>query len=331
VDVSSPGIPSGHFYNSCISGNWTQHHVTAFDCPHLSEDYITDIRNTYGENSALYRSMVLADFGGLEEQVVINFSSIAELDKVEIEHIPDNYNIAGLDLSAGGDEQVVVIRNGNKVIGVEAFKFADTTVLLDKLADVFYKYDLDNAESIIYGDAGGLGKPILDQLNRDGWNVRYILNQAAPYNKLAYLNRGAELWFSLGKHIENGEIILPQDTTLRKQLASRYYMVTPQNKIQLESKRQAKAKGHTSPDRADAFVLAFADYRGVIPQRYATRDVVQYELNEIDEVEPSTHSTLRGRLNRPLENATKFKSSGWSDEIIYEVEQLNERLLENAK
>jgi hypothetical protein len=99
----------------------------------------------------------------------------------------------------------------------------------------------------------------------------------------------------------------------------------------LESKRQAKAKGHTSPDRADAFVLAFADYRGVIPQRYATRDVVQYELNEIDEVEPSTHSTLRGRLNRPLENATKFKSSGWSDEIIYEVEQLNERLLENAK
>jgi hypothetical protein len=330
IDVSSPGLPSGHFYNACVGGSWRHHHITAFDCPHLSEDYISDIRNTYGENSALYRSMVLADFGGLEEQVVINFSAIAELDSMEIEHAPDNYNIAGLDLSAGGDEQVVVVRNGNKVIGVEAFKYADTTVLLDKLGEVFYKYDLDNPNSVIYGDAGGLGKPILDQLRRDGWPVNYVLNQAAPYNKLAYLNRGAELWFSVGKHIENCEIILPKDTTLRKQLASRYYTITPQNKIQLESKRQAKAKGHASPDRADAFVLAFADYRGVMPQRYVSRDVVQYELNEISEPEPERHSSLRARLQRPRETHKRFKSTGWSDEIIYEVEQMNQRLLENA-
>ena len=96
----------------------------------------------------------------------------------------------------------------------------------------------------------------------------------------------------------------------------------------MESKRQAKAKGHASPDRADAFVLAFADYRGVMPQRYVTRDVVQYELNEIAEHQPKQHSSLRARLQRPYE--THFKSTGWSDDIIYEVEQMNERLLENA-
>ena len=325
IDVSSPGLPTGHFYNTCVGGIWKQHHVTAFDCPHLSQDYITDIRDTYGENSALYRSMVMAEFGGLEEQVVINFSTIAELDKYEIEHIDEPYNVAGLDLSAGGDEQVVVIRNGNKVIGVEAFKFHDTTVLVEKLAEVFYKYDLDNAQSVIYGDAGGLGKPILDQLNRDGWNVNYVLNQAVPYNKLAYLNRGAELWYSIARHIENAEIIIPTDVTLRKQLASRYYTITPQNKIQLESKRQAKAKGHASPDRADAFVLAFANYRGILPSRVAAREpVVQYELNEISEPEPDRNPTLESRLRRDFQ--PYFKSSGWSDEIIEEVEQLNERL-----
>ena len=325
IDVSSPGLPTGHFYNACVGGIWGQHHVTAFDCPHLSEDYITDIRDTYGENSALYRSMVLAEFGGMEEQVVINFSTIAELDKYEIEHFEEPYNIAGLDLSAGGDEQVVVVRNGNKVIGVEAFKFHDTTILVEKLAEVFYKYDLDNAQSVIYGDAGGLGKPILDQLRRDGWNINYVLNQAAPYNKLAYLNRGAELWYSIARHIENAEIIIPTDVTLRKQLASRYYAITPQNKIQLESKRQAKSKGHASPDRADAFVLAFADYRGMLPSRVAAKaPVVQYELNEISEPEPDRHPTLESRLRRDFQ--PHFKPTGWSDEIIEEVEQLNERL-----
>ena len=329
IDVSSPGLPTGHFYNACVGGIWGQHHVTAFDCPHLSEDYITDIRDTYGENSALYRSMVMAEFGGLEEQVVINFSTIAELDKYEIEHVEEPYNIAGLDLSAGGDEQVVVVRNGNKVIGVEAFKFHDTTILVEKLAEVFYKYDLDNAQSVIYGDAGGLGKPILDQLRRDGWNVNYVLNQAAPYNKLAYLNRGAELWYSIARHVENAEIIIPTDVTLRKQLASRYYAITPQNKIQLESKRQAKAKGHASPDRADAFVLAFADYRGILPSRVASREpVVQYELNEISEPEPERHATLESRLRRNFQ--PYFRPAGWSDEIIEEVEQLNERLAANG-
>jgi len=330
VDVSSPGLPSGHFYNSCVSGKWKQHHVTAFDCPHLSDDYIEDVRDMYGESSALYRSMVLADFGGLEEQVVINFSTIAEADSYDIEHVEESYNIAGLDLSAGGDEQVVVIRNGNKIIGVEAFRFQDTTVLLEKLAEVFYEYDLDNSNSVIYGDAGGLGKPILDQLNRDGWPVKYVLNQAAPYNKLAYLNRGAELWYSIKHHIENFEIIIPQDTTLRKQLASRYYAITPANKIQLESKRQAKAKGHESPDRADAFVLAFADYRGIVPQRVASRDVVQYKLNDITEEQQNTSVTLEGRLKRPARNTPYFAPTGWSDEIILEVEQLNERLAERG-
>ena len=68
-----------------------------------------------------------------------------------------------------------------------------------------------------------------------------------------------------------------------------------------------------------------------MPQRYAARDTVQYELNDIDEPVPEQHSTLRARLNRPKDQHKSFKSTGWSDEIIYEVEQLNERLLENAK
>ena len=266
VDVSSPGPPSGHFYNMCTGGNWKQYHVTAFDCPHLSEEYIAEIKDSYGETSALYKSMIMAEFGGMDEQVVINHQKLVDLDKHEIEHLEEEYNVAGLDLSAGGDEQVLVIRNGNKTLAVEAFNFRDTVALINHLEHLFRKYKLDHEQSIIYGDAGGLGKPILDQLKAQ-WNVIYVLNQAKPYNNLAYLNRGAELWFSVGKLIEYGEIMVPRESKLRKQLASRYFVVTPQNKLQLESKKQARSKGHVSPDRADAFVLAFADYRGIKPKK----------------------------------------------------------------
>jgi hypothetical protein len=87
-----------------------------------------------------------------------------ELDEVEIDHKAAEQNTAGLDLSAGGDEQVLAVRNGNQLIALESFKFTDTVVLIEHLEKLFYKYNLDNQDAIIYGDAGGLGKPILDTL-----------------------------------------------------------------------------------------------------------------------------------------------------------------------
>lgn len=232
--------------------------------------------------------MILADFGGLEEQVVINFQQLVDLDNVEVDRLESEYNIAGLDLSAGGDEQVLAIRNGNELIALESFRFTDTVVLIEHLEKLFYKYSLDNQNAIIYGDAGGLGKPILDTLRANNWPVKYVLNQAKPRNELAYLNRGAETWFNMAKLIENKEIIVPKYTTLRKQLASRYYTVTPQNKLQLESKKVAKSKGRNSPDHADAFVLAFCDYAPT--KKRGQR--VKYKLNKCELKQESKVFTL---------------------------------------
>ena len=305
VDVSSPGIPSGHFYNTCVGSTWKHYHITAFDCPHLSGSYIEEIKESYGDNSNLYKSMILAEFGGMEEQVVINWQQIQDLDKLEVEHISEIRNTGGLDLSAGGDEQVLVVRNGNKTIALEAFQFKDTAVLINHLENLFEKYNLN----IIYGDAGGLGRPILDQL-RDNWNIKYVLNQAKPYNTLAYLNRGAELWFTLGKLIECGDIILPQDSKLQKQLASRYYVVTPNNKLQLESKKQARSKGHPSPDRADAFVLAFADYRGKTPKKF--------KIKKKEKADLKPPFTIGGYFNK-----TSPHETNWLDDEIQQLQELS--------
>jgi len=321
VDVSSPGIPDGHFYNACVGNVWKQYHVTAFDCPHLSQDYIDDVKNAYGENSTLYRSMILADFGGLEEQVVINFQQLVELDEVEIDHKAAEQNTAGLDLSAGGDEQVLAVRNGNQLIALESFKFTDTVVLIEHLEKLFYKYNLDNADAVIYGDAGGLGKPILDTLKANNWPVKYVLNQAKPRNELAYLNRGAETWFNVAKLIENKEIIIPKYSTLRKQLASRYYMVTPQNKLQLESKKVAKSKGRKSPDQADAFVLAFCDY-------YPTKTRgkrVKYKLNKCEpKTERKVFTLNQARHNNRIKHLLPKRDPVAQEFLLEEIRALQE-------
>ena len=60
------------------------------------------------------------------------------------------------------------------------------------------------------------------------------------------------------------------------------------------------------------------------------RDVVQYTLNDITEEPQNANVTLEGRLKRPARNTPYFAAAGWSDEIILEVEQLNERLAERG-
>lgn len=276
VDVSSPGLPIGHFFNRCttatkregcssLHNGWLEYHVTAYDCPHLSKQYIEDCKNDYGgENSWLFKTMVLAEFGTTDDMVVIGYHKVWNaINNTTIGHLKEEFNVGGLDLSAGGDETVLVVRNGNKVIAIEGFKFDDTSATLNNLESLFRKHNLVSNDSPIYGDAGGLGKPLLDELRRRGWsNIKYVLNQAAAFDTRVYVNRIAEQWFRFNKLLENREILLPDDKRLREQLSTRYYKNQDlTNKIVLESKLQARSKGHPSPDRADATILAFSNYK----------------------------------------------------------------------
>lgn len=309
LHVSTPGLPLGHFYNYCTLSvdrkklksfseltaiDWVKYHVTAFDCPHISADYIEQMKRDLpgGEHGAAYKSQVLAEFGVTDEMVVIPYTYVWQAFEKKISHISSNFNTGGLDLSDGGDETVLVIRNGNKHIATVPFRFDNTADTILFLEDKFNEYELMTVDSPIYADCGGLGKPILDQLVRRGWkNIRYVDNRNTPYQPRTYLNRGAELWFHVRKLMECNEIILRKEQTLITQLSSRYYKINANGIHQLVSKIESRSKGYPSPDRADAFILAFWDYR----QTRIIRDTVNKPNIVIQEdkiVSPLTMASL---------------------------------------
>lgn len=263
VDVSSPGLPMGHFYNSCCSPYWIKYKVTAYDCPHLGRDYIEETRQLYGEQHYLFKSMILAEFGSTEDMVVIPYHFVHRCSTTRPYTFLDGFNTAGLDLSGGGAEQVLFVRNGNKFVGMKMYHMDDTDLFMDQAVRDFADFELDNPKSLIFGDGGGLGEPILNILkNKRGWlNIRKVLNQGSPSDKRAYYNRGAENWFNMRRLIEKCEVDISTDPELIKQLSSRYYKITQENKALLESKEQARSKGHCSPDRADAAVLCYSNYK----------------------------------------------------------------------
>ena len=279
VDASSPGLPAGYFYNTCISGiardsvsdikslastQILKYHITAYQCNHITPSEIERIASKLpgGKNNVIFKSSVLAEFGSTDEMVVIPSSMVWRAIKSEIAWLREPHNTGGLDLSDGGAETVLIVRNGNKHIATEAFRFDNTEDTITYLEELFYRHDLNHQEALVFADCCGIGKPMLNSLKRKGWsNIRYVDSRHKASENRVYTNRATELFFNVRKLLERNELIIQNDKLLVTQLSTRYYKINTSNIHALLTKLEQRSRGYPSPDRADAFNLAFWNYK----------------------------------------------------------------------
>lgn len=307
VHVSTPGIPSGHFYDYCNSSIlrkeisdidkmadmvWIQYHITAWDCVgHLKAAYIKQLEYDLpgGKNGAAYKSQVDAEFGTTDEMVVIPYSYVWSCcnNVHKTEWIKEAYNKGGLDLSDGGAETVLMVRNGNKLLKEIPFKFDDTEDTVEFLNEQFKENSLTNALAYIFADMCGIGKPILDRLKKQGWkNLRYVDSRGRSRYPKTFKNIGTELFFNMRKLLERKELILSPDKILMKQLSTRYYKMLDGSMHQLLTKIEQKSRGYPSPDRADALNLAFWDYKSTFIEPVDDEEKPLVESNKEEDLVP---------------------------------------------
>lgn len=287
VDASSPGAAAGYFYNTCSAAlpreqiedikslssvQTIVYKVTAYQCSHITESEIERIAAKLpgGKKSQVFQSSIMAEFGSTSEMVVIPstfvWRAVYDLpkrkDPFDIVHIPESHNEGGLDLSDGGAETVLTVRNGNKLLGLEAFQFEDTEDSIDYLEELFKKYSLNTKESLVRGDYCGLGGPMLRSLKRRGWkNIRFVDSRNSAHQPETYANQGTELFFNMRELLQNKDIILFYDKLLIDQLCTRYYKIRNGKVHQLLTKLEQRAKGFPSPDRADSLNLCFWNFK----------------------------------------------------------------------
>lgn len=316
IEVSSAGLVDTHFHRMVKTANTRYPEIpepgesftrtiTVDDCPHISEDN---------------KQALIADCGGPDSPIALAslWSQFIFLDAVYI--IPGHFFgydppavgmlgnklRAGLDLSLGGAETVFSVFRGNEQIGQETFKIPSEPKLTAVLVETFERYSL--TASCINGDAGGMGLPILQRLEESGWPVNRVRNEAKAFRKV-YRNRGTENWWTVRRLIQDKILKLLPDPKLHTQLKKRRYKIYDDNTLMVEPKSEAAARGEESPDRADALVLAFADFSvdDVYKQTKITplHRVAKYpvDLNNLEETEEKIQGWLRSR-NRPSTNGS---------------------------
>jgi hypothetical protein len=251
--MSSPGGCFGFFHAAFNSRRkyFRQHVATAYDCPHITREWIDGQIAKYGREHPLIQSMIFGEFmTGDADGCVIPLAFVERLLANPPAFTDDSTVAAFVDFSAGGDETVLAVRRGNRVEIVTAFREPDTMKTLGRLIQLFREQNLKPEN--ISGDAGGLGLPMIDRLAENDWQIQRVNNGSAASKPDAYANLAAQTWFEARVKIEKGEIILPNDPELVAQLTSRRGWPDSKGRLQLESKQEMRARGLSSPDRADA-------------------------------------------------------------------------------
>ncbi len=269
ICLSSPGSAHGPFYDLFhkYSKRWQGFRVPASDCPHLWSDPVkrADLEHQiHNLRPELVQSMIYADFVSAGQGHLFDMVCVDAAMHGDVAHVGrGQYAHAGFDNSGGGDEQVLAVSDGNRAwfewTGFLKDELDQAVVLKDHLALCGI------VPSACYSDDGGIGQAVNNHIDHlyaagvsDGVEVvsvrRFDFN-GRPRDPKMFANMRAEGYFNLSKLIRQGRVILPDDDTLREELAFIKYDADS-SPLQLVDKK----KFPRSPNRADALMMLFYDF-----------------------------------------------------------------------
>ena len=291
IILSSPGLKTGFFYRAFENASLGYHTVQAGfkDCPHKSQSVIDDIIASYGINHPYTRSTIFGEFMDEDEtnRYVVTLSALERC----INNPPPfkaGPCVYFCDFAAGGDENVIAKREGNRITLEAHWREKDKLAAVGRFIQHFRR--LEAKEDEIWGDAAAAD--MLNLLAEAGWQLhRKNFGDHGHSVPDEYLSWGSYAWRTLGIAIEKCELILPNDDTLKKQLASRQQTVTKLGKLAVEDKYvMQKERNLPSPDRGDAVAGVNAVYETatstlgpkdmVIPAGYFTEGKYLHEDGE---------------------------------------------------
>lgn len=259
--ISSPGLKMGRFFDafSVHRDRYTYvRQIGLQDCPHISPERIRDVVDTYGERAPFVRSTIYGEFMSEDEStpMAVSYERLRSLLECPPHaRLSDHEVSAFCDFAAGGDENVLAVRSGNKLLDLIAWRERDTSAAVGRFILEFRRAGLRASQ--IWADAGGMGTPMCDMLRDAGWPVNRSDFGAKARDDRLYLNVATELWANLGRQIERGEIVLINDPTLFAQLTTRKLLFDARGRVRVEPKDILRARGVRSPDRADAVAACF--------------------------------------------------------------------------
>lgn len=218
--------------------------------------YLDEMVAAHGEDSDIVRIRIRGQFPAAS---VKQFISTADVEAAQARHLrPEQYEFAPVILTCdpaweGDDELVIAKRQGLKFQVLCSIAKNDNDV--EVAARLAALEDQHKADAVFID--GGYGTGIVSAGKTMGrrWRIVWFSGESAD---AGCLNKRAEMWKLARGWLKDGGAIPPDDQVLADDLIAPEAVARLDGKIQIESKKDMKARGLPSPNRADSLCLSFA-------------------------------------------------------------------------
>jgi hypothetical protein len=294
--IGNPEDPDSEFARVCKAGSgYNVIPISVWDTPNFTGEYVPEELKhllvsplwqqerlaDWGEDSPMYQSKVHARFPRYSEHALISQGDILAAQKRWADLVEEGIDPLahgmltgpielGVDVGGGGDKNVIAVRAGDVVKVVREDQEPDTMKTLDHVIDAIEEHKATRTKV----DNIGIGHGAVDrakQMARDqelerenpqrrrfAATIEGVTVSDAASDSEHFANLRAEAYWQVRESFRAGDpIIDPSDHKLAAQLGSIQFFRTSTGKIQIESKKDMRERKMPSPDRADAFVLAW--------------------------------------------------------------------------
>lgn len=294
LTIGNPTEPTSPFAEACAPGSG--HHVitiSAFDTPNFTDEpvpdhlrpllvgrtWVDEKRKKWGETNPLWTAKVLGEFPQVSQDGLIPIAWVAAAQRRDLRPTPPEppavgaddaarkaYDDAqrafaaiphelGVDVGGGRDKNIVAHRHGPWVRIIRRDTNPDTMQTCGHIVQDLRATGATMAKV----DYIGIGRGVVDR-GRELGEPFVGINVGEPArDPEAYLNLRAELWWGVRERFQAGDVdIDADDDDLAAQLCAIKFKPTSRGQIQIESKDEMRRRGMSSPDDADALMLALA-------------------------------------------------------------------------
>lgn len=275
---SNPRRNEGYFFETFHGKRafWATQSIDARNVEDTDKAVYEQIIEEYGADSIQAKVEVYGEFPLSGDEQFIAPQLVEEATRRPAHKDLSAPIILGIDPARGGaDSTVIVVRQGRDIVAIKRYKGEDTMEIVGRVIEAIEQYN--PALAVI--DEGGLGYGILDRLKEQRYRqVRGVNFGWKAKNPIMWKNKRAELWGTMREWLKTAYI--PTDRALKSDLCGPHHKLDSSGAIQLEGKKEMKARGLASPDAADALAVTFAfpvasrEYRDAGTRRLSSRDAV---------------------------------------------------------
>lgn len=222
-------------------------HATALDNPFTSEEFKNELKERYGEGTAMYRQQVLGEILDIDVASQIIFrNQFPESRKGDYEPRYFGYDASGLGNDT--DQFVVIDRAG--MVDTDSRQVASTFEKADIVMKMFdrYKVKFGNADA-----TGGYSQGVLDLVQAKGYDLNGVNFASKAYQDDLYPNARTEMYLGLAKAVKDGFWV---DDDVKEEMLAQSVFINNKGQQQLVPKEDVKKILGHSPDKADAVALA---------------------------------------------------------------------------